>query len=66
MSTPPDEQQSALLLHRASAREIEAVAGGVASLVQEFEAAVSEGHFAPDFTQRLAALRATAKGLIDA
>jgi len=47
----------------APASEIEAVAEQLVALVEEFEAALSEGHVPPAFAERLAQLRQTAERL---
>jgi hypothetical protein len=43
---------------------MDAVAEQLVALVEEFEAALSEGHVAPAFAERLAQLRQTAKTLV--
>jgi hypothetical protein len=43
---------------------MEAVANQLVALVEEFEAALSEGHVPPDFRERLAQVRQTAERLI--
>jgi hypothetical protein len=40
---------------------MEAVAEQLVALVEEFEAALSEGHVPPEFAKRLAQLRKTAE-----
>jgi hypothetical protein len=65
MSAFPDEQQSVRSCRRSKASEIEAVADEFIALVEEFQAALSEGHFPPAFEQRLAQVRRDAQRLIE-
>ena len=64
MSTSPDQQVPTPDYRDAPASDIEAVAEQLVALVEEFEAALSEGHVPPAFAERLAQLRQSAKTLI--
>jgi len=61
MSTSPDHQEPTPHYWDAPASEMEAVAEQLVALVEEFEAALSEGHVPPEFAKRLAQLRKTAE-----
>jgi len=63
MSTRPDQQEPARGYRDAATSEMGAIAEQLVTLVDEFEAALSEGHVPPAFTERLAQLRQTAEGL---
>ena len=65
MSTRPDQRASGDQDRAAPASEIEAVANKLVALVEEFEAAISEGQVPPEFTVRLAQLRRSADRLIE-
>ena len=62
MSTIPDQEPTGDFREKAS--EMDAVAEQFLALVEEFEAALSEGHVVPAFAERLAELRQTAERLI--
>ena len=64
MSTPPDQLEPTPDYRCAPAHDMEAVAEQLIALVEEFEAALSEGHVPPAFAERLAQLRQTAERLI--
>ena len=55
MSTFPDQQEPTR--DGGDASEMEAVAEQLIALVEEFEAALSEGHVPPAFAERLTQLR---------
>jgi hypothetical protein len=59
MSTIPDQEQTGDFREKAS--EMDAVAEQFLALVEEFEAALSDGHVSPAFTKRLSQLRQTAE-----
>jgi len=63
MSTTPD-QEPTRDFREIQASEMDAVAEQLVALVEEFEAALSDGHVPPAFTERLAQLRDTAERLI--
>jgi hypothetical protein len=65
MSTSPDQREPTLDHWDAPAFEIEAVAEQLVALVDEFQAALSDGHVPPAFAERLAHLRQTSERLID-
>ena len=65
MSTSPDELDLARRYRYTSPSELQAVADELLALVEEFEAAYSEGRVPPAFAERLAELRQTAERLID-
>ena len=62
MSTFPDQQEPTR--DGGDASEMEAVAEQLIALVEEFEAALSEGHVPPAFAERLTQLRQTAERLV--
>ena len=64
MSTSPDQQEPTDQYWGAPASEMEAVAEQLVALVEEFEAALSEGQIPPAFAERVAQLRQTAERLI--
>ena len=64
MSTTPPRQQPTRDPPEPPASEMEGVAEQLVALVEEFEAALSEGHVPPGFAGRLAELRQTAESLI--
>ena len=64
MSRSTDQQEPAHDHRDAPASEMDAVAEQLVALVEEFEAALSEGHVPPAFAERLAQLRQTAERLI--
>jgi hypothetical protein len=59
MSTIPDQEPTGDFREKAS--EMDAVAEQFLALVEEFEAALSDGHVSPAFTKRLSQLRQTAE-----
>lgn len=63
MSSAPDKQ-AAGHPHDALASEIEILADDFLAFVEDFEAALSEGHVPPAFAERLAQLRQSAEQLI--
>jgi len=63
VSTVPD-QEPIRDCRETLASEMEAVAEQLVALVEEFEAALCEGHVPPAFAERLAELRQTAERLI--
>ena len=63
MSMSPDQQEPTRDYRDDPASDIEAVAEQLVALVEEFEAALSEGHVPPEFAERLAQLRKTAERL---
>ena len=65
MSSSPDGQALGRRRQDAGASEIEALAGNLVALIEEFEATISQGLVPPAFAERLAELRGTAEGLID-
>lgn len=65
MTGSADKQKSVRDHHEPAASEIEAVASELVALVEEFEAALNEGHVPPAFTERLAQIREAAEKLID-
>ena len=64
MSSTPHQQEPPRDSPEPTAYEMEAVAEQLLALVEEFEAALSEGHVPPAFAERLAQLRQTAERLI--
>ena len=64
MNTIPDQKEPARDCRQAPASDVEAVAKQLVALVEEFEAALSEGRVPPAFTERLAQIRQTAERLI--
>ena len=64
MSMSPDQQEPRRVSTESAASEMEAIAEQLVALVEEFEAALSEGHVPPAFAERLAQLRQTAERLI--
>lgn len=64
MSTSPDEQDPIRDCPDAPQAELEAVAEQLVALVEEFEAALNEGHVPPAFAERLAQLRQSAERLV--
>jgi len=64
MSTVPDQREPTRDSPKSAASEMEVVAEQLIALVEEFEAALSEGHVPPAFSERLAQLRQTAERLI--
>jgi len=63
MSTMPDQPKPTRDSAEAAAFEIGGFADQLVALVDEFEAALSEGHVPPAFAKRLAQLRETAERL---
>ena len=64
MSSTPNQQEPKRDAPESPASEVEAVAEQLVALVEEFEAALSEGHVPPAVAERLAQLRQTAERLI--
>ncbi len=64
MSTSPRQQEPTREPPEPPASEMEAVANQLVALVEEFEAALTEGHVPPAFAERLTELRQTAERLI--
>jgi hypothetical protein len=64
MSTSPDQQGPTHDYGKSPASNVEAVAEQLVALVEEFEAALSEGHVPPAFAERLAELRQIAERTI--
>jgi hypothetical protein len=64
MSMSPGEQEPTRDDREGPASEMEAVAEQLVALVEEFEAALSEGQIPPAFAERVAQLRQTAERLI--
>jgi hypothetical protein len=64
MSTSPDQQGPTHDYRESPASKVEAVAEQLVALVEEFEAALSEGHVPPAFAKRLAELRQIAERTI--
>ena len=64
MSTSPVQQEPNAIPGILAASEMETVADQLVALVEEFEAALSEGHVPPAFTERLAQVRQTVERLI--
>jgi hypothetical protein len=64
MIASPDEQEPTPNDPDGPASEVEAVAEQLIGLVEEFEAAFSEGRVPPEFGERLTQLRETAERLI--
>ena len=64
MSAFPDEQEPRPDRPDGPTSEVEAVAEQLIGLVEEFEAAFSEGRVPPEFTESLTQLRQTAERLI--
>lgn len=64
MSTSADEQEPTRDFRDAPGSEMEALAEELIALVEEFEAALSEGHVPPAFAERLSHLRQTAERLV--
>jgi hypothetical protein len=60
-----DERQSALPFGCTASWDIEAVADELVALVEELEAAMSEGRLPSDLAERLGRLRMIAERLID-
>ena len=61
MSMTADEQEPTRESQEPSAGEMESVATQLVALVEEFEAALSEGHVPPEFAERLTKLRQAAE-----
>ncbi|MCL6728631.1 hypothetical protein [Sphingomonas hankyongi] len=66
MSTSLDEQTLGHCHQDAPAAEAAALGDKVVALVEQFEAAISEGRVPPAFAERLGQLRRTAEDLIGA
>ena len=64
MSATPDQQELSRDSWESAASDMEIVANQLVALVEEFEAALSEGHVPPAFTERLARVRQTVERLI--
>ena len=65
MSATPEQQEPRRDSWESAASDIEAVANQLVALFEEFEAALSEGHVPPAFTERLAQVRQTVERLIE-
>ena len=64
MSTSSIQTPSERFFREVPPSEMEAIADHLVALVEEFEAALSEGHVPPAFKERLAELRQIAELLI--
>ena len=64
MSTSPDQQGPTHDYRESPTSRVDAVAEQLVALVEEFEAALSEGHVPRAFADRLAKLRKSAERLI--
>ena len=64
MSSSPEESALGRPLPEVRSSEIEALADRLVALVEEFDAALSEGRVPPDFAGRLTQIRLSAERLM--